>query len=328
MIKPKLYVHVGAGKAGSSSIQTYMSQSPSVNTHNGKKLSYYSFGPKRILSGSVLSMSANKSQFGYRNNVALSGYDDLSVLRDQFNETATKMMSKGMNVLVSSEDYISKSEDFQEHRLLEGLPVDVEVIMYIRPPLDWLNSAYWQWGAWTDVTPLRWLKGSLFQVKWFQLFKQWQKVPGVSKVHVRLATSDVISDLSELLGFDVKGDAKIANSGISEDVLRFFQRNRKYRRSAHEPHYEFLLSKHINFKDTKSPWVLDGEMQEFVFEKLADEYKNLEGVVSDKDWARMKQDARWWSNAPYLDRFLENPTSTELAGADRLIGQLIDALKL
>ena len=33
----------------------------------------------------------------------------------------------------------------------------VVILMYIRPQVPLLNSAYWQWGAWADQDPREWI---------------------------------------------------------------------------------------------------------------------------------------------------------------------------
>jgi len=150
-------LHIGAGKCGSSSLQSSLSRTgkqlcTSDNIHfeyvairdNGEifrsediQLYLQNTGYPSISSFDITSQSIDKV--------------GISLAASQLNVIA----EQDVNPVLSCEGWTSRATMFQEQQILEKLGLQPSVIMFVRPPLDWINSAWWQWGAWQICKNLR-----------------------------------------------------------------------------------------------------------------------------------------------------------------------------
>ena len=81
------------------------------------------------------------------------------------------------------------------------------VVAYVRPQIEWFNSAWWQWWTWRDEfdTPadlLRQWRGGWRPgfMRWRTQLAPWLVNPSVDGLTVRLYRRDTLPDFLELLG--------------------------------------------------------------------------------------------------------------------------------
>lgn len=325
---PELVLHIGAGKCGSSSLQSYLSQNSAHTSRHGHTYEYVAIGGNgKPLRGQNLKNYAAKSPYGYGCYPPIGANGkQLGIILDSAT-TLRAMKSEDITPILSCEGWVKECEQFTESRVLEKIGLVTDVVLYVRPPLDWINSAYWQWGAWTGAGFERWLKNAHTGVFWGDFAESWRNVPNVRHVQMRLATNDIVTDFMQRIECDLQGHAQALNSGSSGDFLRFLQRNRIYRFDPHSPQVEFIFNRLITEKSSKTPWIIEPKLQDWIFQCLGDHYKSLHNYLSPADWETVLGDSRWWDASSYVNREVEDAAAVnDIAGADRLISQLLDAI--
>ena len=150
----KAYFHIGFSKTGSSSLQGYLSFNPVHETRKThEKLMYCSFEKGgKIIYGEDLLKSAISTPLKYSSS--------FSGIAEQLENSKTKLeldkiFEQGVTPIFSQEDWGRTAEHFKHSDFFGQLELDVYVIVYVRPQVDWFNSAWWQWFAWNGdfVTP-------------------------------------------------------------------------------------------------------------------------------------------------------------------------------
>lgn len=146
-MKPKLIIHVGAGKTGSSSIQA------TLNTHidalNDRGIHYFGLALERNLTGDRFPWQ-NVAQFPNLltpdTPEALDQYvKQLAVVL--LNELAA-LQERGYAAAVWSNESLMFQNEVTIHAAKQALEAgyEVEIIAYLRRHDNWAKSAYAQWG--------------------------------------------------------------------------------------------------------------------------------------------------------------------------------------
>ena len=136
----KIFVHIGAGKTGTSSMQLTLKENQSILNSMG--IHYL---------GMILEHASIK-RYSWQNYPAGNfNLLDNSVAFDQvleiFNETTNELSKKGIHTLI----WINESFLADRKKMIPILQFlqkehDVEVIAYLRKHETWIRSAYVQWG--------------------------------------------------------------------------------------------------------------------------------------------------------------------------------------
>lgn len=323
-----LVLHVGMPKCASSALQTYLStQEFGADTKN--RCAYIALQENgKIVSGKELSVKASASPYGYCASHAgklLSEYSDAqkrevrAVIRDMLREHSKVVLSCeawGGNPETLSDDCVFADDDF-----------DVRVVAYIRPQVEWLNSAWWQWGAWSNTSLLNWTQQNRAKAKWHRIVQKWRRKPWVQGLDVRVLDDDIVRDFAAYLGNYPVSLQPQANQGLPDVVLRLFQRNRALRQTAHSSAVEFILSRQIQFGQAyaPTPWVLRPNLIAQLVEYFREDNEALLESLSENQKNRMSTDPRWWDANAYQDKRVNKAADRKLQ-ADELELLTVDAL--
>ena len=142
-------LHIGAGKCGSSSLQTALSRNPTFTGGNGATYKYVCIdppGPRLLRDGEVLrAANVNPHQYCCSRPASLWAPEKCTIksLTQQFDD----LLGGGFTPILSWEDWINEAGLFSELRILPRLGLSAKIIVFIRPQIPWINSAWWQWGA-------------------------------------------------------------------------------------------------------------------------------------------------------------------------------------
>lgn len=301
-------LHVGFGKCGSSALQTALSASPSLLDSKGRPVEYVALRPEGVLRRSDLAKAARRSAFGYESSVAARALADCSDedLASKAQVLAELAGDDEGRVIISNEGWINQRSMFDETGLLPALGLECEVVVYARPPVEWINSAWWQWGAWTGATFGHWLNGTLGKVKWADLVEPWRNVPGIKKVTVRLLPRDVVSDFCGLAGVSPPTGVG-ANASLPGSVLRLYQRHSELRPGPHSSAIDFILARNLWQSEGKTPWVIGPETVEQIIEATQNSNTALLDYLEPDSREIMRCDPRWWDAEAYRGYDAEPP---------------------
>jgi hypothetical protein len=320
----RLIIHAGAPKCGSSALQTALSHHPDITGSDGTRYAYCAVTPSGdVHAGDEIRRRAMRSAFGY---VASCNHPTEQEEANAFKAAAEKLArlreARGVPIL-SSESWAYQADRFRESGLVAAAGGGAHVILFIRPPVDWINSAWWQWGVWSAPNVDRFLRRAFLQTRWHAHAAAWAKVEGVARVTLRLAADDVVGRFFRLLPAPAPAAGR-ENSGIPPAFLSFLLRNRSYRDTAHTPQVEFIVARHLQQTRAALLWCLSHDHVRFVFENTPYLPGGVHALLEADDRSMMKDDPRWWSPEAYAAR---SPTDLEtFATPDALIGLHADLM--
>lgn len=321
-------LHAGFGKCGSSALQTALSGQPSLG-NAASAVEYAVLQSASVLSKASVTQAANASPFGYQTSIAAKplAAQSRSALRAKA-DVLRDLVGTGGTVILSNEGWVNDHDLFAEKKLLVALGLECEVVMYVRPPVEWLNSGWWQWGAWTGARFPRWLNNTLDRVRWADRIKRWQEVPGVEKVTVRLLPDDVVSDFFSIVGVEAGGAKERRNGSLAGGILRMFQHHTELRPGPHESAIDFVLARHLSEVGGSAPWVMGPRPIERTIQATKDSNEQLLHLLDEESAAEMAADARWWDPEAYNDRHREAPHKRALDrdGLDNLAAEAMQRI--
>ena len=324
-------LHVGMSKCGSSALQTVLSIDPDFISNAGIPIKYIAIAEKtlEIFNGNHLVEHANKiGTYAKSGNsifkIANSDSNYFSRLKSNLQELRSQHPGK---IIISNEGYGLQNELFQKSGILEKLELDCEVVFYIRPQVLWLNSAWWQWGAWEDLSLNEFIARRLPSMMWGDLARYWQAIPGVKKVTVRLLKGDVVSDFFSVIGAPPRLGAEI-NKGLPARILRLFQRHRELRPNKSSSAIDFLITKNCKFNNSTPPWVLTNTEINSIVDACFSSNCLLGDYLDEQQKLLMRNDPAWWTPNHYADKVAEfwGATDAEDKDADDILLALINGL--
>lgn len=302
----KVLLHIGMPKCGSSALQSYLS-SPDLDRITNGRCIYAALNENgQLLSGMPLIRRAQASPHGYVSSVRADAMNGFSARQKAKAQTGLCHLSKSHEWLIlSCEAWGPNPQQFTEDCLFADLGLDVHLLAYVRPQIEWMNSSWWQWGAWTSLNPRPWIMRERNSALWFSVLRQWAHKPWVKTVSVRLLDGDIIQDCMNHLGYQVSGQPPI-NQSLPEIVLRLFQRHRHLRPGPHASAIDFSLSRHLCLNTKKTPFIIGPIIGKELIDFFREDNEQLAQILSPQQREKMLSDPRWWQSERCLKGSLHN----------------------
>lgn len=326
----KIVLHIGMPKCGSTSLQKYFCTPLFTEAAALKRIAYICIDKNGgLLFGDELQ---KHSEFLIHGSiVSCSGRDISAFDRARKKEVLNKILLLNKNfdtVIISNEGYGINPDHLQDDCIFKNRKLDVTVLAYIRPQIEWLNSAWWQWGAWTNVPFNRWINLNLRKANWFSLIEKWKRKSWVKAVDVRLLTGNIIEDISSYFGILSNDVSLNINKSLPAEVLRLYQLNRSLRPGPHSSEIDFIVSRHITDIYSPTPWVIPRRLLKKFLTFYEEQNLKLLAMLPKNMQDSMMQDKRWWSHEFYSSANVSRPTIKDLRNIDLqpLTVQLIEAL--
>jgi len=302
----KIILHIGGPKCGSSALQAALSETPRLRSTLGPDLSYIAARPSgtkwRVLQGRALRIATKRSVHSYvswpnlgpQNNVAPVFVALDSVWRASWRSTIP---------VLSNESWVGQANTF-ENRLphwfipADGAPI-IDVQAYARPPLDWLNSAYWQWGVWTGRSFDSWLQNIKMSYQLGAQFSMWRALKNV-RLRVHLA-GNVLDHFNADHGVTLTSQGA-RNTSQSPAMVGFMLRNRRFRKTPHDSATEFVVQRWCHLADAPRLWAVMPRHIQVVRQSLRSDVARLFDLLPEDEQRNVRQtDRRWTSDEPYHD---------------------------
>lgn len=304
-MKKKLFIHVGMPKCGSSAIQSLLSNSDFYQEN--KNIIFVSIDKYgNLLYGNKLFQQAKRSIFQYSSSVEISHLIklDQDKIKDILKELE-ELFKNFETIIISNEGWGVKpyevNQFFETNFSIRSF--DINIIGFVRPQVEWFNSAWWQWGAWTDHSFDYWLDRTINEASWFEHIDMWNSFSWVDNAYFSLLNSNMISVFLSEIGAKFSKLSMISNQSSPELLLRFFQLNREFRKDAHDSGKEFALNRWLNFQDKATPFVIERNN----IEKIQALHKNgnnrLVDYLNEEDKKVFRQkNSKWFSTLPYEEK--------------------------
>ncbi len=319
----KIYIHVGASKCASTSIQKHFSNNFEHAQQDGL-LGYASIDKNGMLiSGKALQLTAIQSPVGYA-----STSKEILDKKDDIQKALAQCAEKYSAILLSCEGWHDCHEDF---RAIEDVfaPYEVEFIFIIRPVVLWYNSAWWQWFNWSenfkDVDS--WIEWELNKrgertSLWLRDYHALSTLSFTKKVHLLSLQSNIIEQIYKLMNIEYlhkEEGEKIANASSSAEHLYFLCANKDLR-TLHDSAVDFVLGRHFK-KRSPTPWVLSRDNLLRIFEKSKPAYEEIAQYISNEN---ILENPQWFKVAAYTDKLAKFTRDTNLT-KDIIVDMLQEA---
>lgn len=319
---PRLILHVGSAKCGSSALQTALSAQTRLTAPNTPGLVYAALHARRgLLHGPDLVAVAQSQSFGYESSSFAQDLRDMDCFyRD-------KTLANNDHVILSNEGWFSNFNMMAKSGFLDALGVSFGVFAVVRPQIEFVNSGWWQWGAW-DKFPSLETWSARQATLWHSHLRKWQRHPACTGITVRLMSRDIVGDFFDAYGLTPEPElprGQTSNVSLPGEVLRLFQRHPDLRQG--RPVIDFVLSKFV-LGTQPTPWVVNPDLAEKLVTQARDDNEALCALLPGDQAARMRNTQGWWSADAYADKPLESsvPQPADTDAAAQMNGRLIAAL--
>jgi hypothetical protein len=320
-----MILHVGAPKCGSSALQTALSLKPDLRARDGTRYRYTSAqnlaGSWRVLTGRRIEMAARLSAYGYSSWPNLGPQQDRGAVLTAVHQTLQHGRRRGYVPILSSEGWINHHEAFAEALAGWGYP-RVDVVVFLRPVIDWINAAFWQWGVWHQPTLDRWMERSNMSYSFAEDIVMWSRIPNV-RLRVRGQRPEVVAKFAQIYDLPLTSDLQ-SNTAASAVLTGVLLRNRTFRPTGHAGAIEFIVQRWCPKIPGRRLWAVQARhVQELRPVRVA-ALETLKEVLEPVDLADIMSDPRWSREALYHDEILEGVTKLN---PPHLFAPLYDALR-
>ena len=300
MSEPRLILHVGAPKCGSSALQTNLTRNPDLRDKSGRRLRYVtvrSVGPTyRTVKGAMVARLGQSFPHGYTCWPNFGRHTDSAAILAAVQEAFRVGDKGGWVPILSCEGWIN-----HPHHLAQGLAAlghpPVDVVCFLRPPVEWMNAAWWQWGIWSGRSVDFWMDRMAMPYDFADHLVQWAAIPGV-RLHVRRSRPDAVEKFLTLYGADI-ADRVAANPSAPASLVGFMLRNRRFRETAHSAQSEFVFQRWCPVVPGKRLWGLAPQNVRLMRPVTRHARETLGRLLSEEDCRDVFADPRWTREEPY-----------------------------
>ncbi|MCC5973743.1 MAG: hypothetical protein JJT81_06780 [Rubellimicrobium sp.] len=300
----RIILHIGAGKCGSSALQTHLTRNPVLTHRDGSRWSYAVFDDRLALSaGPGLRADPVRGYLSCASLANLRPHGPAELAR------LARDLEAGGPVILSNEALLCMPDLARD--FLEALGLPVTIVAYVRPQVDYVNSAWWQWGAWVcggdALDRDRWIAKRIRQAQYCDFLVRWQSIGVVDRIVVRPLPGDVVTDFLDTLGFE-RPEGMVthrANPSLPGPVLRLLQACPELR-AAHGPEIDFLLPALLPPRAAgPAPWVIDRQLAQAIIDRSRPGNDRLLSLMTPDCAGTLREDPRWWDAASFRDRKVE-----------------------
>lgn len=241
-MRKQVILHIGASKAGSSSIQSFLQR----NRFSLATLGYVVPDNALSLGGSVTGEHVFATEVLCKNKDAETFRDRIDALFDQSEPDAH-------SIIISAENL----SNLGNSAIIDGLAADYDlrVIIYLRRQDELLTSSWQQWASKLETDFHAWLIGALKQFgQWDRVLAEWARLAGEQAMVVRVfdrgsfLNGDLLQDFVAAIGLGERApqfdyEQSDSNPSVTDAVTTMVSGNRHIFADAHDNRFYTALNK-------------------------------------------------------------------------------------
>jgi hypothetical protein len=293
-VKPQLILHVGAPKCGSTALQNALSMTPDLVNSQGQRLRYTAWRQVgkvgTALYGRHVIQAAQASAYGYVSWPNFRPDEPAAAVFAGLDQVRRRGLARGHIPVVSCEGWISRAEAFAPHLARWGHPA-VEVVAFLRPVVEWNNSAFWQWGIWNVPSLDSWLTRGNLRYSFGRDLEAWSKIPNV-RVRFAWAQPDAVAQFAQWYGVDLE-PALTRNTSSSPPLVGVLMRHRRLRPSGHDAATEFVVQRWCPPVEGRRLWAVMARHVHQLRPVTQENRNALRRIASDDAMRAVCDDPRW-----------------------------------
>jgi len=262
-------------------------------------------GKWRTEQGGRLTTWAKMSAYGYATWPNLVRAKAVPGLFDAMHKVVLKGQRQDHVPILSCEGWVNHPDAFAKALAEWGNP-PIDVVVFLRPVVDWMNAAFWQWGVWSNLQLDGWMERSNLPYSFADDIAAWKKIPNV-RVIVRSQRPDVVSKFSDIYGVPLQAE-RHNNMASSPALVGFLMRNRTYRPNGHEAASEFVVQRWCPSIPSEKLWAVALRHIRKLRKVNAHTVAVLRETLREEDLEDLMTDPRWLDETPYHDDVLNGVT--------------------
>jgi hypothetical protein len=316
---PQLILHVGAPKCGSTALQNALSMSPDLVDQQGRSLRYIAWRQVGKVGGALYGrdvvQAAQASAYGYVSWPNFRPDDPASVIFAGLDRVRRAGLARGHVPITSCEGWISRAEAFAPYLARWGHP-PVEVVAFLRPVVEWNNSAFWQWGIWNVPSLDSWLTRGNLRYSFGRDLEAWSRIPNV-RVRFAWAQPDAVAQFAQWYGVSLE-PALARNTSSSPPLVGVLMRHRRLRPDGHTAATEFVVQRWCPPVEGRKLWTVMARHVHQLRPMTQENLNALRRIASDDAMRAVCADRRWTEETRHHAQILEGVSPlndrTQLAG--------------
>jgi hypothetical protein len=298
-----------------------------IRDHSGNVYRYVALREnEEPLFGKELQALSNQSPYKYiASNINLRNEHSLT-------NALEKLQSKcdeNECIILSNEGWANPNTvNANTRHVFESFDMPIEIFMVTRPPVEWFNASWWQWGIWSNYSPEKWFTFT-GEINYSTRMDQWRKIGNVVRNNVcDISQSPVFSFLS-FLELDQRSNYvyRDNNTATNFTLLKHLINNKKkYGRSFHNPLVEFELNSILSLPEKKPPFIVPKELAQKIITGSLEKNITLLNEMSWADPPLTDETKAKYINEDFYKYAVEVDIAEVLTPSteDQFIGQLID----
>jgi len=330
-----IVLHVGAPKAGSSALQHDLTWNPlrPVRDRPGVACEYVAIDAAgNLLRGDALDGFATLFASRYCMSADAASLAALGDERLRALAGALSALREAGTIPVMSYELWLHADAASAARFAAALDAPLHVVAYVRDPVSWLRSLFWQRRGRRVKSRAEWMEEHLAECRWDGHLKRWRGLPGVVRLDVRLADRSVPHDFATLLGIDPPPTVVRHNATVPGEFARYLERHRV------TPELSVSEAKFAWQRWTEAAGAADGfdpppdpfdaDDVRAVIDATSASSAALLDLCDDDVRSRIVADARWWSADPevHAGSPCRRAPAAPIDEADRLLDAGLRAL--
>lgn len=299
---------------------------------------------KGVFTGSEVTSRASKSPFKYCSSADTSILTKDSDIVSRIASNKLNELSEGDIGLMSCEAWVNDLHSLAKLKFISELKDQCTFVILVRAPISWINSAYWQWGAWMSALQHDWIMRASKRARWVVKLRQIRELFPFARLKVipMVSGEDSVRAFFMELGLEsaLSKGLKIIRNNVSLplDIIHLYHRFPELRPGPHTSRVDFYVAEAISKKTREllpgSPWGLTHEELVRIHNVLKPENEALATEFLDTENSqRIERDSKWSSVSDYIHRphvssdYLRKTPAFGSTTAEAMIKDIVVALR-